>query len=823
MASLSSLMSEEIQVVNEAVTSEPLADKPLGVFAEIPNMCTYRQNENAVLFISGQNAGECEASASGIQLDGPVSLSSHSSYTQSQISLDDLGSNEDLHHLSLSNYGPKSMEELNRLIMDSPDDDDSDSHSSLNLGVESINCLKQRIRSGEDKICEMEETISNLRSTTSDMQKELRDFEKCKQDLDTSKKNCKNLEEKVDKLQRMMEELRQTKEREFTSAKRDWENQFEMLRKQKQAADKDKEMMVMRYAQSEQMVIVVRNEKENLDKRMREMFKEREGLNNRIKILSADKVKLGNNLDAKCSEACQLVKEIEQLKEEINSRDIKIKWGQNKLKSEIENHKETQGKFEKALRQIQETREEAEQIRRDCQNMLRNYKESEQNQQKADQEREEEAQALIKAHADLEAVRKRQEETLDENNSLTIKVHQMERDRLEAEQQIGNLRETISQLRQEISEWKDKASSIDELHMKLQKEKEKVVQLQGEMEQIRQENNDLQTDMVVCRQKEAELLEFTAKLTEKNVCLQSEFRCLEAKSNHLEQENKAHVRHMEELEREVDSLRRDVEAVKAEKEKVEKEKEEMHQEGEKLQQKLMEAKDEIRVMKKRHSSSLKDLSRELQGTQQRLKAIERGRLPHPCLQNGYMESDRIPRASRDKNGPVSGKDTTSSGEARKSHSGDRNVQIALPAKAQPSEGDPNGIEGGENQLPSTQLLIERIVKLQQALARRKEKIEILEEHRRHLIRDLRKKSQIIQHYVEMMSKRGIMASLYRSRQADGTMTLDLSLEINHKLQTVLEDTLLKNMTLKENLNTLGNEIARLTQEKQEQLKKGIST
>ena len=204
MASLSSLMSEETQPVIEAVTSEPLTDKPLGLSAEVPNVCTYRPNENAVLFISeGENnsdslsqdhnlrvdtigeaqlmensvhksnfsdndisrnqslaAGEYEASVSGIQLDGPISLSSHSSYTHSQVSLDDLGSNEDLHHLSLSNYGPKSMEELNRLIMDSPDDDDSDSHSSLNLGVESINFLKQRIRSGEDKICEMEEIIS---------------------------------------------------------------------------------------------------------------------------------------------------------------------------------------------------------------------------------------------------------------------------------------------------------------------------------------------------------------------------------------------------------------------------------------------------------------------------------------------------------------------------------------------------------------------------------------------------------------------------------------------------------------------------------------
>ena len=71
--------------------------------------------------------------------------------------------------------------------------------------------------------------IFSLRSTNSDMQKELRDFEMCKQDLSSSKKNYKSLEEKVDKLQRMMEELRQTKEREFNAAKRDWENQFEMV------------------------------------------------------------------------------------------------------------------------------------------------------------------------------------------------------------------------------------------------------------------------------------------------------------------------------------------------------------------------------------------------------------------------------------------------------------------------------------------------------------------------------------------------------------------------------------------------------------------
>jgi hypothetical protein len=42
-----------------------------------------------------------------------------------------------------------------------------------------------------------------------------------------------------------------------------------------------------------------------------------------------------------------------------------------------------------------------------------------------------------------------------------------------------------------------------------------------------------------------------------------------------------------------------------------------------------------------------------------------------------------------------------------------------------------------------------------------------------------------------------MASLYsKTSAADASMTLDLSVEINRKLQAVLEDTLLKNIMLK---------------------------
>ena len=44
-----------------------------------------------------------------------------------------------------------------------------------------------------------------------------------------------------------------------------------------------------------------------------------------------------------------------------------------------------------------------------------------------------------------------------------------------------------------------------------------------------------------------------------------------------------------------------------------------------------------------------------------------------------------------------------------------------------------------------------------------------------------------------------MASIYSSNRDSG-MTLELSLEINRKLQAVLEDTLLKNIMLKVNTN-----------------------
>lgn len=58
----------------------------------------------------------------------------------------------------------------------------------------------------------------------------------------------------------------------------------------------------------------------------------------------------------------------------------------------------------------------------------------------------------------------------------------------------------------------------------------------------------------------------------------------------------------------------------------------------------------------------------------------------------------------------------------------------------------------------------------------------------------------------MMQQRGIMSSIYGSQAKDEAMTLELSLEINRKLQALFEDTLLKNITLK--VGVIGRSVIR---------------
>ncbi|CAG2065395.1 unnamed protein product, partial [Timema podura] len=80
-----------------------------------------------------------------------------------------------------------------------------------------------------------------------------------------------------------------------------------------------------------------------------------------------------------CHESTTFQKENEKLKEDLRSREIKIKWTQNKLHMEMDANKEAQASLGKAMQKLQESREECEQIRQDSQAMIRAYQQSQEN------------------------------------------------------------------------------------------------------------------------------------------------------------------------------------------------------------------------------------------------------------------------------------------------------------------------------------------------------------------------------------------------------------------------------------------------------------
>lgn len=116
--------------------------------------------------------------------------------------------------------------------------------------------------------------------------------------------------------------------------------------------------------------------------------------------------------------------------------------------------------------------------------------------------------------------------------------------------------------------------------------------------------------------------------------------------------------------------------------------------------------------------------------------------------------------------------------------------------------------------PDQAVLVDKLVQTRKDIAKKDEKVEFLEEHIRQLTEELQKKTKVIKNYllreesgvlatpqmdedkVSRSRKGGVMASVFRSRVSSHDMNLELSLEINQKLQAVLEDTILKNITLK---------------------------
>lgn len=611
----------------------------------------------------------------------------------------------------------------------------------------------------------------------------------------------------------------------------------EQVQKQADEANKEKDSMVVKFAQAEHKNLEYQKQAERAENKLKEMEKERDAFLQKMKAVKDQRSKLAADIEAKNAEMSNIQKELEKHREMVASADIRVKWAQNKLKSELEAHKDTKVQLEKMTAKLKEAKEETQQIRKDCQAIIKTYQESEEVKSntldkelklKESELLEREVQknnfelAHVKTQRELEQVKAELRESQSKFSSLAEKLSTVEGEKEQSALTATRYADIIQKQKKEIQELREKIESLVHFRTDFTSAQEMIKSLDSDITELKLTNKELTAEMEACRRRETDNLDLTAKLSRKNAELQSENTTLSNKVLSLTGDLQAVKMENQDAETQLKELADDLAAEK--KMRLE-ETQSLNtrlagkcKAVEDLSRKLEDEKDEIKTLKRKHTNNVKDLTRQLQQVRRKLENYE-------ASTNG--DRDTISLGSR----------TSSNGSLNTVGVAEQpTMQVVQPSSA--THNSVHRHPSPEQEYPvvtqqvevDKQILIERIVKLQRALARKNEKLEFMEDHVSQLIDEIQKKNKIIQTYImkeeggtmtsefrdqakaEISRKQSIMGSVYSSHSNDGTMTLDLSLEINRKLQAVLEDTILKNMTLKESLDTLGQEIARLSQE-----------
>ncbi|NXX37717.1 CC186 protein, partial [Tricholaema leucomelas] len=692
----------------------------------------------------------------------------------------------------------------------------------------------------QDKYLEQEQTIKRLIKENKKHQELILEIcsekdnlkDELKKRTETEKQHLNIIKQLEARIEELNKEVKASKDKLLTqdaAAKnaiqqlhKEMAFRMEQANKKCEEARHEKETMVMKYVRGEKESLDLRKEKEILERRVRDANKEIEKHANKIKQLSQEKGRLHQLYETKDNEATRLGKEIEKMKEEINSHVIKVKWAQNKLKTEMDSHKETKECLKDAMTKLTEAKEEADQIRKNCQEMIKTYQESEEiksneldaklrvTKGELEKQIQEKSDHLEVHHAkikELEDLKRTFKEGMDELRTLRTKVKCLEDERLRTEDELSKYREIINRQKTEIQHLLDKVKTVDHLQDQHQRDEQEISALKEEVDGFNSLVADLQNDIEGSRKRESELLIFTEKLTSKNAQLQSENNSLQSQLDKLSYSERELQNQLECVQQTKDDLAT----------KLQKEEDQRKLEVEMLQAQLAseqkeltalkthvdELKDELATQKRKHAANLKDLTKQLQLARRKLDQME----------NGNYDKE------------------VSSMGSRSSSSGSLNARSSNEDRSPENTGSSVAVDSFPEVDKS--ILVERILRLQKAHARKNEKMEFMEDHIKQLVEEIRKKTKIIQSYilreeagtlsseasdfnkVHLSRRGGIMASLYTSHPTDSGLTLELSLEINRKLQAVLEDTLLKNITLKENLQTLGTEIERLIKHKHE--------
>ena len=187
---------------------------------------------------------------------------------------------------------------------------------------------------------------------------------------------------------------------------------------------------------------------------------------------------------------------------------------------------------------------------------------------------------------------------------------------------LASTKEAEAKLRAELVDLYAKCAELESAVLQVEREREKAAALEVEVARLREEGSEVQADMAACRRKEAELLEFTKKLTDKNVSLQSEFSSVEAHAKQMEEKESqisASLARSEASLLEVTSkLEEEASKRKEETELLARKLAEKTRAGELDRQAVIDIRAEMDVVKRQNQARLKELTKELAATKKKL-------------------------------------------------------------------------------------------------------------------------------------------------------------------------------------------------------------
>ncbi|KRY20082.1 Uncharacterized protein T12_888, partial [Trichinella patagoniensis] len=613
--------------------------------------------------------------------------------------------------------------------------------------------------------------------------------------------------------------------------------QKEQLLKSSEIAEREKNNAVVKYAQREKEILVLESSNQKLQQQIRQLISDRDALGSQLRaaknvrdgLVTACEKKVKSGEHRGDLEISNLRKEADRLKFHIQEGDVRLKIAYKKNDELVE-----------ALRV---SNSELDRLKSELSNF---------------------GGKLIDAKTKCSAYSSLPDESLH----LQERLRELEECNLSKENCIDELRSklsehenTLEEQKKQINQLSDELEQLNGIESKWQTCQRDLANLESDCQQAELEANE-------CRQETERLLQLVETLTNSNTLLKTENLTLLSKikkrnwailnskilyeiEQHMVQslENadssnseiverlnqrltnleEEYLEHQRNARTEVESL----EALLSEKAQLERE----------LTTSLLDEQNTIKVLKRKHQAYAKELKAEICILKRRLDNYESSAASQ-C--SGSSVADEHSRAPSPSSWSCSNINNSNSNNNALPNGEDVQAEYHHPATTTTTT--------TFNHVQTTvcehnQLMIEKIVKLQRALARRNEKIEFLEEHMKSLFHEIRKKTKIIQSYVireeagmltsatfdmkklqalldqAEMAKRGqtVMSNLFSTGMSNREINLELAVEMLRKLQAVLEDTLLKNITFKESVDTLGEEIARLSRENRDLKLKGHST